>query len=73
MDRKKYKFICYEDRVKIAECIKEGFSQAAIARVLGISNSAISLEYQRAGVNVKGYYPDGRIYDPDDAQRKLRR
>ncbi len=73
MEKRRYKFLCYEDRVRIAELIVTGYSQTKIADELGFSNSAISLEFRRVGVDKKGYYPDGTPYDPDDAQKKLRR
>lgn len=65
---RKYRFLSYEDRLKMESMLKNNMSVAAIAGELGMTRAAIYAELRKVGKA-----KDQKSYSADEAQKQLRR
>lgn len=65
---RRYRFLSYEDRLKIEDMLKNNMSVVAIAGELGMTRAAIYAELRKVGKA-----KDQKSYSADEAQKQLRR
>ena len=77
-ERKKYKYITYEDRLYIKKMCEDNIPVKQMAMILEVDMSTLYRELRKGGVELVKYQKDispeqRKKYDPEIAQKNIRR